>query len=602
MSRQAPKELLKAYQDALAAPMGAELQSGLPANPYVGLKPYELKTSRLLVARDDAGSATRQKFEELQTVFVVGGSGCGKSSVVRGRVLSDLETQSQPIGGRFGSWFSVTFRPVRNPMREFAQAVWRDVFEPYYELAEGHDPADTQDARRILDQIFDPGLGRDDARSDLMKDVGPREGTLRNYDNGFRLAWDWINRLDNAEHDGQQPAEPSLLIVIDQFEEIFRSNVDRREADQIYAMIRYVHRFRPPGVYLAVTMRSEDLHRCSQVSELTDIVNESMFLIDWLSDKELREAIVEPARRVLRAWGIPFDREDPDAPYETEVVDQLVEQVGTLQRDLGHKSDHLPLMQHGLHQLWRAIAAKWTLGNETGFARIRKADLLKIMSRHGENRGSWFRGILDHHAGEAFREARKRFAKARGDRFIDKINSNIAIRAALCEMASLDENRRYHRQFVTIEEVVEKRFPGLSEAETTRLVTCLDRALGAFVDANFLIRFSGTERASFDVVHEAFIRNFSKLESWIETESKIVQAMLGSIPMNSNEAELTTEPGMFDWLKFRGGDGLIQISGDDVKLLGRVFSRKRIAGFLASLPGRKFREDSDQIFTERWLG
>ncbi|MEM7239617.1 MAG: hypothetical protein AAF501_17565, partial [Pseudomonadota bacterium] len=47
---------------------------------------------------------------------------------------------------------------------------------------------------------------------------------------------------------------------------------------------------------------------------------------------------------------------------------------------------------------------------------------------------------------------------------------------------------------------------------------------------------------------------------------------------------------------------LIQISGDDVKLLGRVFSRKRIAGFLASLPGRKFREDSDQIFTERWLG
>jgi hypothetical protein len=81
-----------------------------------------------------------------------------------------------------------------------------------------------------------------------------------------------LDRLDRAASHGLRSGKPSLLLVIDQFEEVFRPEVAMdqekggcRLLDLLITTCATLAQMRradmQSGLFLAITMRSEELHR-----------------------------------------------------------------------------------------------------------------------------------------------------------------------------------------------------------------------------------------------------------------------------------------------------------------------------------------------------
>jgi hypothetical protein len=94
------------------------------------------------------------------------------------------------------------------------------------------------------------------------------------------------------------PENTNLLLVIDQFEEIFRyrEHQDRDEADAFVALLlRSVQNSAFP-VYIVITMRSDFLGDCALFPGLPEALNDSQFLTPRLNREQRRLAIAGPAR------------------------------------------------------------------------------------------------------------------------------------------------------------------------------------------------------------------------------------------------------------------------------------------------------------------
>lgn len=369
----------KALRDYLDGRQGNHKSSGRRIEPYVGLRHFDVGTARLLFGRAGAAEAILSKFETAPVVFVIGGSGCGKSSIVRGRVMETLRLVMRPVQGRRGAWMAADTRPMLHPLDALINAVWTQISMTFYPNVDTDEAAD---ARSILDRVFgvdENGL-RNRIEAALRAPLPESEDAPRHR--GLETVRGWLDRLDHGLEAGSEATIPlpvesalsappprprsdprigsvNLMLLIDQFEEIFRPEVAPEQRRAVVAMIRHVFLEKPEGVFLAITMRAEDVHRCAEEPDLDDIFNSSQHLVGWLGDQELREAVVEPARTVFAAWGITLDRDDPSAPYEDATVNRIVSHVKELQCELEHKSDHLPLFQHWLTLLWRRAADRW---------------------------------------------------------------------------------------------------------------------------------------------------------------------------------------------------------------------------------------------------
>ena len=180
----------------------------------------------------------------------------------------------------------------------------------------------------------------------------PRESPLQN------LAKE-LAKLDDAEPDRDRirqirrclnlgPHAPAALaellrrgdddhvcILIDQFEELFSfaRKHGRDEAELFVDILVGLQANPPPGLYAILTMRSEFLGVCARFKGLAEAVNKTQYLLPQMERPALLRAIREPATL-----------------YDGEVSRELAER---LIADAGGEQDQLPLIQHGLMQLWR---------------------------------------------------------------------------------------------------------------------------------------------------------------------------------------------------------------------------------------------------------
>src|SRR5262249_55770208 len=114
-----------------------------------------------------------------------------------------------------------------------------------------------------------------------------------------------LDRIDDHMLEGLRAGPPNLLLLIDQFEEIFDENrIDPEERDSIFALSDLARRNRGQALFVVLTMRSEALHRCAEDPRLVDVVNQSSFLLELIDERDVPDAIVSPARAALQAWGI----------------------------------------------------------------------------------------------------------------------------------------------------------------------------------------------------------------------------------------------------------------------------------------------------------
>src|SRR5262249_47103476 len=152
--------------------------------------------------------------------------------------------------------------------------------------------------------------------------------------------------LAEVLRDAPPPGEKKLLLLVDQFEEIFRfrSEGGREEADAFGVWLRVPPPQKDPPIYVVLTMRSDYLGDCNLFAGLPEALNDSQFLTPRLTREQRREAIESPA-----------------LVFEGRVEPAL---VNRLLNDMDAGPDQLPLMQHALMRLWtRARRAALPLGD-----------------------------------------------------------------------------------------------------------------------------------------------------------------------------------------------------------------------------------------------
>lgn len=277
------------------------VQSPPRNNPFPGLRPFELDEEHLFFGREGQADELLTRLRRTQFLAVVGTSGSGKSSLVRAGLLPSL--YSGLMQNASSSWRVAIFRPGGGPMGNLAAALNApDVF------------------------------GVDPASDDAVIRTALTESTLRRGPLG----------LVEVTQQARMEAHESLLLVVDQFEELFRFKAqaqgqDRRletedEAAAFVKLLLGAVNQREVPIFVVLTMRSDFLGDCAQFRDLPETLNDSQYLIPRLTREQLRSAI-----------------EGPVAVGGATVTPRL---VNRLLNDTGDNPDQLPILQHALMRTW----------------------------------------------------------------------------------------------------------------------------------------------------------------------------------------------------------------------------------------------------------
>ena len=172
-----------------------------------------------------------------------------------------------------------------------------------------------------------------------------------------------------------------MLLLVDQFEEVFKPKVDPAGRSMLMSLITSIHKYKPFNLFLIITMRSEELHRCSEFVGITEVVNSSLYLVDLIGGRDIERAIVGPAQRLLRTWEL--DAGDADTgPYTRRALRELHQVFDAGREVVAHPADQLPLMQHLLPLVWDQAVERW----EARPAHKRLKSIWKIFERCGVGR------------------------------------------------------------------------------------------------------------------------------------------------------------------------------------------------------------------------
>ena len=421
--------------------------------PYPGLRSFRREESDLFFGREDCINAMVDRLAGTRFLAVLGSSGAGKSSVVKTGLLDALDLGLMASAG--STWRIVDFRPGGAPLKNLAVRLLETKTDG------------TEATRQVSD---------DDAallRAFLLR--GPRS-----------IA-EWCG-------DGHLPGNTNLLLLVDQFEELFRYQdyAGREEAEAFAGLLLESARQRQFPIYVALTMRSEYLGACALIDGLAEAISTGMFLIPRMTREQCRSAIVGPAavcnfkiedalaNRLLNDLAAFAPWNDRSSGH-----DQL--------RRLGRRADQLPLLQYCLNRMW--IRAR---DNAHG-API-------ILTRSGYDQIGGLEGALNAHADEILRalgESNRPVAEA-------------AFRALTEGSGAADAVRRPTR-FGELAEICN------ADASAVRAVVDAFRAPGC----NFLAPELDpanprplTDESIIDISHESLIRQWKQLSEWVEAEAR----------------------------------------------------------------------------------
>jgi WD40 repeat protein len=407
------------------------------ANPYPGLRPFSVDESHLFFGREGQCETVLEYLARNRFAAVTGASGSGKSSLIYCGLIPAL------FGGfitKAGSqWKIITTRPGNSPIENLADAIVS--IENHHESPEG-----TAINKQILYTI------------------------LR------RSSFGLVNAVRQVK---LKPGE-SILLILDQFEELFRYKESRKDITVLNETEAYIKllvnaiRQTDQPIYVVLTMRSDFIGECSQFQELTKLINKSNFLIPQMTRDDFKEAILGP----LAVAGADIDP-------------QLLQH---LLNSIEDKNDQLPVLQHIMMRTWEF----WTRNNEPA---------IPLRARDYEVAGK-IENALSMHANEAYEELTdegKAVCKAMFRCLTEKGTDNKGTRHPasvkyIAEIAQVPD-------FKVIEVVDKFRAKGRS---------FLTPGEGVTIDSDTVI----------DISHESLMRIWDKLKSWVDEEFSSVQMYL----------------------------------------------------------------------------
>lgn len=405
-------------------------------NPFPGLRPFKIEESHLFFGREGQSDEVLLKLSKSRFVGVIGPSGSGKSSFIYCGVMPILYggflTDTSP------DWEVVVSRPGAGPIDNLAEALLKN--NPEYRSAE-------KDERKIKRTIF----------STLL-----RSSSLG---------------LVEAIQQSRKKSDANYLVLIDQFEELFRfkDSLDPNSVNETLAFVNLLIEacnYPDAPIYVAITMRSDFIGDCAQFPELTRKINDSHYLIPQMTRDQKRRAI-----------------EGPVAVGGAKIASRLTQQ---LLNDLGDNPDQLPILQHALMRTW----SYWS--------KYRDFEEEPVDLKHYEAIGTMGEA-LSMHANEAYDELtedQKRICEIMFKAITEKRGENFGIRrpTRLNEIAAITD--------VSEEDVI-----AVIEKFREQGRSLLTPAHGMNLNSKSMI----------DISHESLMRIWVRLKNWVDDEAEAVQ-------------------------------------------------------------------------------
>jgi tetratricopeptide (TPR) repeat protein len=401
-------------------------------NPFPGLRPFEPTEDNIFFGREKEIDDLLRRLRFGRFLAIIGTSGCGKSSLVRSGMIPSLGGGA--MSEATSDWKFAIMRPGEDPIKHLAAALnGEHALRPKSELGATN--------RVVI------------------------EATLRRGTRG----------LVEVVRQARLPRGENVLLVVDQFEELFRFRRNaqlgnaRDESVAFVKLLLEASAQRDVPIYVVLTMRSDFIGDCMEFAGLPEAVNDGLYLVPRMTRDELRLAITGPV-----------------AVGGGKISQRLVLR---LLNDFGDDINQLPVLQHALMRTWdhwqkqSPKTEAMDLGNYEAIGTIKDA--------------------LNQHAEEAYAEAgtpeRKRIVEKVFKALTDTFSDPRGIRrpTAVRELTAIAETTQ--PEVCGVVEIF--RLPGRS-----------------FVTPPADVPLE--ERSIVDLSHESLMRCWQRLVTWAEEERR----------------------------------------------------------------------------------
>ncbi len=432
-------------EEAEAQPVSAEICP----NPYKGLSAFSENDAGRFFGREKLIQQLWEKYRDLhemsptphaggpglRLLAILGPSGSGKSSVARAGLLPELARQ--PLPGRKRARVAV-FTPGSHPIRALAAILARIAT---------NDPSPVAKTREFERELRrkepSPPTPLPKGEGSLPLPLG--EGRGEGYDGLSRIA-DVLPDIDTAP----------LLILVDQFEEVYSLCQDAQERRQMIHTLLNAAADASGRVSVILTLRSDFLGHTQSHPDLNHAIAAQGVIVPVMNDEELRQAIARPA-------------ELAGHPLEAAIIDLLIAQSAG-------REGALPLLQFALMRIWEGLAGD-----------VAPAETLKAIGGVG--------GAL---AGEA-------------QRLYDKLaeTDKAIARRAFLALVQLGEGTRDTRRRTPVPDMI-------AHGEDPGHVAAVLRVFAQPGVRLVTLSADPQNGATAEVTHEALLTHWTSLKDWLD--------------------------------------------------------------------------------------
>ena len=417
-------------------------------SPYPGLRPFTSSEADIFFGRETHTDRLLEILKREHFLAIVGPSGSGKSSLMRAGLLPALEM------GNLGSgtdWRIAVLRPGGDPLRSLASALLRPgVFGASLGSTTPSTPGKTTDLTAMV------------------------EAELRRGPLGLLHAS--AEALAAPSADGRRA---NLLVVVDQFEEIFTyAEADDEHADDSDLFVNLLLEARAVGdaqIYVVLTMRTDFLGNCVRFPLLPDAINRAQYLTPRLTRAEMELAIEGPAQ----VFGGTVDG---------ALVTELINATRT-------NSDQLPVLQHALSRMWAIAAERNPLAPQVGWDEAHEVGGLS--------------GALDQHAETVLRNVLGVIGEERAG-LVESLF------AAITERRGAADGGQDVRRPQRLARIAQASGLGADWRPLVPIVSAFSAPGVSLLQHGAELN----EHSVIDLSHEALMRQWHRLAHWVDAEAR----------------------------------------------------------------------------------
>ena len=389
-------------------------------NPFKGLEAFQQRDAAFFFGREELVAKALANLRNDNFMAIVGASGSGKSSLVRAGVIPQIRNGALPDSSHYPV---LIFTPGQHPLNALAVRLHPLLAQQNENITESSVLISLQNTERI-------------------------EAVL-------------LQALTTL------PQSSKLLLVIDQFEEVFTASGETERANFL-AFVEFVATHPTTRTMIILTMRADFFGQLSRYPGLAALFEQdNLLIVTEMTTANLLRVIEGPAKAVGLA-------------YEEGLVDRILE-------DVKSQPGSLPLLQYALRELYnRRDGAMLTNSGYDEIGGVRRA-----LARHAE---------------AIFQDTTQ--------------EQQELIRRILLRLVEVGENGEATRRRIPYSEIDFNNVPDEKIAEVVALLTAPDARL---LIANQTITKGEEPTVWLEVSHEALIREWDRFKSWVSASAEDLQ-------------------------------------------------------------------------------